>query len=452
MKPNIAKKNKSLFLFLIFLLGIVSHLNAQIINTYAGIGPSGGAGSGSYSGDGGPATAAGINEPGSLKIDSLGNLYFADIINFVIRKVDPYGIITTFAGNGTGTYAGDGIQATATGIVPAGIQKDRLGNVYFIDKRVNIRKVNTSGIITTIAGTGTMGNSGDGGPATAAEINAGDMAMDQAGNLYLADGLYIRKIDATGTITTIAGNGTAGYSGDGGPATAAMINTSFIAVDRIGNLYLSVASSKIRKINTSGIITTIAGGDTTGYFGDGGPATSALLNSPHGISVDNNGNLYIADYVNYRIRKVDTLGIITTVAGNGIGGFSGDGGPADSAELSYLDDVNVAGNGDFYISDSYNNRIRKVQINPESVLFFGNATNDINIYPNPVNHQFKVITSSGQEAHVVITNMEGVLVQEQIIPASNQPATIKLNAPNGVYMVRVVTDKGSVVKKVVVME
>ena len=398
MKPNIAKKNKSLFLFLIFLLGIVSHLNAQIINTYAGIGPSGGAGSGSYSGDGGPATAAGINEPGSLKIDSLGNLYFADIINFVIRKVDPYGIITT------------------------------------------------------IAGTGTMGNSGDGGPATAAEINAGDMAMDQAGNLYLADGLYIRKIDATGTITTIAGNGTAGYSGDGGPATAAMINTSFIAVDRIGNLYLSVASSKIRKINTSGIITTIAGGDTTGYFGDGGPATSALLNSPHGISVDNNGNLYIADYVNYRIRKVDTLGIITTVAGNGIGGFSGDGGPADSAELSYLDDVNVAGNGDFYISDSYNNRIRKVQINPESVLFFGNATNDINIYPNPVNHQFKVITSSGQEAHVVITNMEGVLVQEQIIPASNQPATIKLNAPNGVYMVRVVTDKGSVVKKVVVME
>ena len=203
-------------------------------------------------------------------------------------------------------------------------------------------------------------------------------SVDGAGNLFIADARSIRKVDPSGIITTFAGNGTHGFSGDGGPATDASLGSvSAIAVDGAGNLFIAdtrgalrsrgpdgaplmLLEPRIRKVDTSGIITTVAGNGTAGFSGDGGPATNASLNSPSGVAVDGAGNLFIADRGNQRIRKVDASGIITTVAGNGTSGFSGDGGPATSASLRGPRGVAVDGDGNLLIADSGNRRIRKV--------------------------------------------------------------------------------------------
>ena len=214
---------------------------------------------------------------------------------------------------------------------------DASGNLYIADTGNNrIRKVSATGIITTVAGNGSAGYSGDGGPATSAQLDGPEgVAVDGSGNLYIADTCNnrIRKVSATGIITTVAGNGSAGYSGDGGPATSAQLSLpAGVAVDGSGNLYIADSgNNRIRKVSATGIITTVAGNGSPGYSGDGGPATSAQLNQPAGVAVDASGNLYIADSSNNRIRKVSATGIITTVAGNGFDGYSGDGGPATSA-------------------------------------------------------------------------------------------------------------------------
>jgi sugar lactone lactonase YvrE len=224
------------------------------------------------------------------------------------------------------------------------------------------------GHIASQAGNGVLGYSGDGGPAASAEFSSPTgVAVDSSGNLYIvdADNNRIRKVTAsTGIITTVAGNGTAGYSGDGGAATSAELDTPFgVAVDASGNLYIvDVNNDRIRKVTAStGIITTVAGNGTWGYSGDGGTATSAELFSPFGVAVDASGNLYIADSGNNRIRKVTaSTGIITTVAGNGTAGSTGDGGAASSAELSYPTGVVVDSLGNFYIADYNNNKVRTV--------------------------------------------------------------------------------------------
>ena len=277
-------------------------------------------------------------------------------------------IITTVVGNGTGAYAGDGGQATAAEIGCNGfcnglgnITFDALGNLYIADADNNrIRKVNTVGIINTIAGNGTAGYSGDGGQATAAEIYANALAFDATGNLYIAAGANIRKVNTLGIIATIAGNGTVGYNGDGGQATAAEISAYRIVMDGAGNLYISDWNNRIRKVNTAGIITTIAGNGTNGYSGDGGQATAAELWTPEGINIDAIGNLYIADWGNNKIRKINTLGIISTLAGNETSCYSGDGGQATAAELRLPSDVAIDALGNIYIADASNNLIRKV--------------------------------------------------------------------------------------------
>ena len=220
----------------------------------------------------------------------------------------------------------------------------------------------TNGIITTVAGDGPQGDSGDGGQATSAQLsNPSGVAVDAAGNLYIADSgnHRIRKVAANGIITTVAGNGSYGYSGDGGRATSAQLAAPWgVAVDAAGNLYIADTNNGvIRKVAASGIITTVAGNGSHGYSGDGGPATSAQLNSPSGVAVDAAGNLYIADYGNYRIRKVATNGIITTVAGNYYG-YSGDGGPATSAQLTFPWGLTVDATGNLYVADLSNNAIR----------------------------------------------------------------------------------------------
>src|SRR3989449_1241942 len=328
-----------------------------LISTIAGNGTSG------FSGDGGLATAASF-DAWSLAVDVSGNLYITDARNHRVRKVNAAGIISTVAGDGGDIFGGDGGPATATSVLPVDIFVDPGGKLYVADASCRVRKVNGDGIITTIACNGTSGFTGDGGPATAASCAPYRVARDSAGNLYVADesSRRIRKVSAAGIITTVAGRGTGQSSGDGGPATLAeLIQPLGVAVDPAGNVYIAdEGSNRIRKVNTAGIISTIAGNGKQGFDGDGGPATSASLYEPSGVAVDPAGNVYIADAGNLRIRKVDTAGIITTIAGNGKEGFSGDGGPATSAELSFPVGVAVDPAGNVYIADEGSNRIRKV--------------------------------------------------------------------------------------------
>ena len=385
--------------------------NTGVITTFAGTGTAG------FSGNGGPATAAQLVYPIDVKVDLAGNVYIVSNQGTAIRKVDTNGIITLFAGSSTG-YNGDGGAATAAALgSPQYIATDLNGNIYISDYlNHRIRKINSSGTISTIAGNGTNGTSGDGGPATAAALNfPNGIAIDNSNNIYFSSGNRVRKVDGSGIITTIAGSDGGGYSGDGAAATAAILNNPIgLAVDNSGNVFISdYSNNRVRKINSSGIISTIAGNGGTFYTGDGIPATaaplihprevaidgsgnlfiadegsnrirkvgisgiittvagggpvgdggianSATINYPYGIARDRIGNIYFADLLNYRVRKVDTAGLISTIAGNGTAGYSGDGGTGNSAAISRPFGVTVDLDGNVYICDADNSCVRKV--------------------------------------------------------------------------------------------
>lgn len=374
---------KFIFSFLLF-LAWPNLLICQTIHTYAGS-----PGAARYSGDGGPAIFAGLSYPVGTVSDKEGNLYIADGNSHVIRKVSASGVISTVAGVGTFGYSGDGGPATSARLwFPNSIALDTEGNLYILEY-VNsvVRKVNKEGIISTIAGNGTNGYSGDGGPAILARLNGPtDLTLDKSGNLYIADkeNKVVRKVTPSGIISTIAGNGLAGYTGDGGPATSAKLSAYAVATDKDGNLYIADGNDAvIRKVNTAGIISTFAGNGTYGYSGDGGPATSAQFsaNSPNDIAFDNLGNLYVADYENQVIRKVNTEGIISTVAGiANQSGYSGDSGPATAAKLWFPTGISVDSCNNLYITDSYNNRIRKVSFDEDATVIAGPA--DISVCGN----------------------------------------------------------------------
>jgi RHS repeat-associated protein len=342
----------------------VNH-NTLVIDTLAGNGQEG------YSGDGGPAAQATFRGPSGLAVDSAGNIYIADYYSSVVRKVDTRGMITTVAGNGQNGFSGDGGPATQARLyAPRKIALDKAGNIYIVDSANHrIRKVNPSGIISTVAGKDCAGEgqNGDGGPATQACLGdlVMDLAVDSAGNIYMVDGRnnLIRKVDGNGIITAIAGNGQYGYSGDGGPATLAHLSSpQSVALDNGGNLYIGegLNSNRIRKVDTSGIISTFAGNGQYGFSGDGGPAIQAALVSPSSLAIDRVGNVYLSSEWHTRIRKVNTQGIITTVAGNGQEGYSGDGGPAVQANLKWPFSLALDSPGNIYVTDWGNQRVRKV--------------------------------------------------------------------------------------------
>ena len=326
---------------------------------------------GNNGGDGGLATNARLDLPFGVCVDGSGNVYVSAIDDDNVRRVDAAtGIITTFAGNPASTILGDsGPAIDARLSSPRGLGVDAAGNVYIADQDDGrIRLVTpATGIITTYAGSGTI-SSGDGGAATSAQLDQPmGTAVDAAGNLYIADTYdqIVRRVDAaTGVITTVAGTGTEGFGGDGGAATAALLDTPMgVAFDPDGNLLIAdTLNCRVRRVDkTTGIITTIVGNGTLSYSGDNGPAISATIARPAALVFDSAGDLYIADTDNYRIRRVDAAsGNITTVAGNGTFGYNGDNGPATGAELSVVSGVALDGANDVYISDTTDQLIRRV--------------------------------------------------------------------------------------------
>ncbi len=373
MSISLYMKNKILgILGLVVTICSCFSSDAQIITTIAGNGSAG------YSGDGGSAIAASFNMV-SIAFDRTGNLYVADGSNNRVRIISTDGIVSTFAGNGIVGFMGDGGPATIAELNnPFTVFADSSGNIYFCDRsNYRVRQVNAMGVISTIAGTGVMGYSGDGGAATNAKLNPGLIDYtDAIGNKYMCDqSCVIRKIDITGTITTIAGNGTAGFSGDGGQATAAQLKTpGGIVVDGTGNLYIAdMLNNRIRKVDASGVISTFAGTGTSGFMGDGGMATAARLSNPCDLAIDGSGNIYIADFNNKRIRKINTAGIITTIAGTGVMGFSGDGGPATAAQLNGAGNIALDCAGNLFIRDLGNNRIRMVELQHPPAFAAGHA-------------------------------------------------------------------------------
>jgi uncharacterized protein (TIGR03437 family) len=317
-------------------------------------------------GDGGPATEASLFSPGGIAVDALGNLFIADSGHSRVRKVSASGLITTVAGNGDFGFSGDGGPATSASLSgPGRIAVDTSGNLFIVDGNTRIRKVSASGLITTVAGNGNQGFSGDGGPATSASLSIPKgIAVDSAGNLFIADcgNNRIRRVSVTGVITTVAGTAGnfSGNFGDGGPATSALLDLpNGVAVDVSGNLFIAdYGFGRIRKVSTGGIITTYALGP---------PYTIANPEMPPwSVAVDMSGNLFIA--AGSVVRKVSSSGVVTTVAGNGTVGFSGDGGPAISAAFRAIVDVVMDALGNLYILDQGNNRIRKVSASVSTTL------------------------------------------------------------------------------------
>ncbi|HYL75596.1 MAG TPA: hypothetical protein VEU96_15390, partial [Bryobacteraceae bacterium] len=324
-----------------------------VISTYAGTGVPG------YSGDRGKATLAQLSGPIGLAVDGSGNLYIADRDNFRVRRITLDGTINTVAGNGRSGSGGDNGPATSAPVAPLALALDGQGNLYISTFDFRIRKVDAKGIITTIAGTGTLANFGDNGPATQAAIGlVVQMAADTSGNVYLADFLNfrIRKIDSAGMMTTVAGSGTSGFIFDGAQATMSVLIPDGVALDGSGNLYLSdINRDVIRKVALSaGTITTIAGNGSNGYSGDNDAATRAALNTPEDLTVDSTGQIYVADFGNKRVRKISS-GVISTIAGTS----NGDGGPAISAFLNAPAGLAVDGVNNVAFADVGNSVVRR---------------------------------------------------------------------------------------------
>ncbi|MFO1476721.1 MAG: immunoglobulin domain-containing protein [Verrucomicrobiota bacterium] len=358
-----------------------TNLPEAFTETVAGVGTAG------YSGDGGRATNASLYWPTAVAVDSSGSFFIADEGNSCIRQVSSNGIITTVAGTGAADYTGDGGPATSAALsYPDGVAVDGAGNLYIADSGNNvIRRVNAGGSITTVAGTGAAGYSGDSGPAITATLSYPEtVLLDTAGNVYIADSQnnVVRKVDTNGIIRTVAGSGVLGYRGDGGYATNARLSYPYgLALDSFGNLFIGDSGNHvIRKVSVDATISTVAGDGNRGYSGDGGPARSAHLAFPNGVGLDIYGNLFISDGQNNAMRKVDLSGIITTVPGTALAGAFG---------LACDTFRNV------YVADTSNNRIRKITRFSDYPVFTLNqaASTDSGNYSAVISSPFGTVTT-----------------------------------------------------------
>jgi sugar lactone lactonase YvrE len=423
---------------LLALIAIPNLFGAQIITNLAGTAPAG------FAGDSGPATAAKLDYAMSITADNTGNIYFCDYGNNRVREINVSGVITTIAGTGTSGYSGDGglaINATLNG--PMGIAVDPNGaNVYIADNINNrVRKVTmASGIITTYAGTGVLGGAGDGGPADSAQIRTPEgLAIDAGGDLYIVDNYsQIRKVNGSAhVISTVAGGGV-NPPIDGSIATSVYLYLEYIAVDTNGNLFLSSPGYHlVRKIeHGTGILSTIAGTGIGGFSGDGGAGSSAEVYYPYGLATDLAGNVYIADESNNRVRKVDaSSGIISTYAGNGVYTDAGDGGAALSAAISHPYSIAIDHSGNMIVSDS-SFSIRKITtITGIQEL---NTSVAPRLFPVPCSGAFTLETFGAGYTAITIYDLSGrALVSEPLNPASSgERHPFVIDAEEGLYLVQ----------------
>lgn len=415
---------------------------AQVVTTVAGTGAT------TLSGDGGPATAAGVYAPCGTVKDKNGNLYIAENGSNVVRRVNSSGVITTWAGTGTAGFAGDGGPAALAQLSNLrGIAIDTSGNIYIMDtQNYRIRKVDASGIITTVAGNGVAAYAGDGGFATSASFDwCESIAVGIDQSIYIGDQLnhVVRKVGVNGIISTYAGDGSPFASGDGGLATQAGIGTpTSLSIDKNNTLYLS-GDNVIRRVNSNGIITTYAGTGLTGFAGDGGPAVSAKFDWPDKISLDDIGNLYIYDRFNNRVRRVDTFGIINTIAGDGFNGFAGDGGPPLLAEFNNVQGLYCSSNNELFISDFDNHRVRKITgvIGVASLC----EKTPFKMGPNPASTELHVESSSMDDAWRILDAMG------HEIRAQNKNGIIDVRSfCNGIYFLTITSGNQTHTQKFVV--
>lgn len=441
---------RPLQLFLLsFLFPVITHAQG-IITTIAGTGVQG------YSADSTLATNAELNiYAGKTAIDKNGTVYLADKSR--IRKIDKAtGLLITVCGNNTLAYSGDGgpaIDATLADCLY--IAFNSAGDLFIADGGNRIRKIDmTTGIITTIAGTGSNGYNGDTIPALSANLATGYIAFDKYDNLYLSEYNRIRKIDANGILTTVGGNGTAGISGDGGPAMDATIEPGALCVDTAGNIYFIQIYSPddatfVRKIDgATGIISLFAGANWGMFAGDGGPAVTASMTMCSDIAADKQGNVYIVDsWENARIRKVDAAGIINTVAGTGQYTYNGDSISALAANLKPVM-VSVDSCGNLYITENMQPRIRKVTYDgdcytePTSVRRAVDESGVVSVWPNPASSTV-TISSSEKISSVIMVDVTGRIVLERIV--NSEECTVDVSVlSSGVYFVAVRQEKGDV--------
>ncbi len=444
-----------LYIMAIASLHVLQARGQNVITTIAGDGIT------QYIGDGTPATIFSLAHPEGIYVDNVLNVYVADNYNQRIRKITPGGTISTLLGNGTTGYTGDGGPASAATMnKPNGIVLDTAGNM-FITEWYNsvVRRVDAvTGIITTVAGNGTSGYGGDGSSATSAQLGTpGGACLDRDNNIYIPDyaNHRIRKVSAaTGIITTIAGTGTNGYTGDGGPATAATLSHPVsICRDLWGNiLWAEYGNNVVRKLNrTTGTISTIAGTGVNGYSGDNGPATAAKLGQPNGVFADGAGVIYISEDGNNVIRAVNTAGIIKTIVGTGAYAYTGDGGPAKTATIYNPYGVFVDVIGNLYIADAGNSVIRKVT-NPMGVAGQIAGESTLSIFPNPTKGQFVIQrTNDKSPMSVIITDITGAIVFTAT--ESTDRANIDISRlPPGIYLARVLSERTTEVIRLVKMD
>lgn len=438
--------SKPILLFIFSLLTTIK-INAQYSDVETIVG------NGNDYGDSVNASDSSTFLPSSVVVDNSGNIYFTELTNCVVRKLDVNGIVTRIAGiPGNCSYSGDNGPATSAKLnLPSGLAIDSQNNLYIADRdNHRIRKIDSNGIITTIAGNGVEDFSGDGGQAISASFKQPrEIEIDSNGNLYIVDwrNHRVRKIDTNGVITTIAGTGESESTGDGGQAVTAEIdNPSGLTVDNNGNIYFSESSNnKIRKIDASGIISTYVGvGGFRGFSGDGDQAINAKLHDPTGLAIDNDGNLYFCDRFNHRIRKVDASGIISTIAGTGNSGFSGGGYNGDGLQgtatlLKQPSDLVLDASGNIIIADYKNDRLRK--LNKSTLSNNGFKLKYTSIYPNPISDGQKLnISSKNLISQIFVYNIIG----QSIVKVNPESSSyqLDLNSINkGVYFLNIKNDK-----------
>ncbi len=431
---------KNTHLISLLILCFANHaLHGQTITTIAGNGTA------AYLGNGGPAISAQVQAPARICTDTFGNIYFLDLLNSAVREIDVTGNINTIAGSATSGYSGDGGPAADAQLnYPFGIACDLTGNIYIADQyNHRIRKIDaSSGLITTIAGNGIPGFSGDDSVATNAKLKVpASVALDDSGNIYIADQYNnrVRKVSVSNNIiTTIAGTGIAGALGDGSLAVSAQLDSPVsVAVDHSYNVYIAdYKNAKVRKIDAATKnISTFAGTGVYGYSGDHGLAANAKLELPFDLQTDIHSNLYIIDEGASVIRSVNLLtDTIVTIAGTGAGGYNGDGIPATSAELGYPVGACTDYSGNIvYIADKANSRIRKVSNGNTSIKEIHSL--DFSVSPNPSSGIFEIRpTGSINQYKVYVLNAVGQKVYQDT--ADNHRTQVDLSAyPNGVYFI-----------------